>query len=294
MKINTLLCLSAIVLLVYNPVTSVSAESASPQGTLAINIWPGKAPGEICDKTEGPNPSKDDIIRLANVSTPSITIYKAEKTGSPTAAVVVCPGGGYSILAMNLEGTEIATWLNSIGVTAVLLKYRVPNNRAGAFMDVQRAVRLARKNAKEWNIDPDRIGIIGFSAGGHLSAHASTGFEIKSYDPVDDADQLSCRPDFAMLIYPAYLVKKDFTLSDELPVNEKTPRTILVQAQDDGIPVENAIYYYLALKKAKVPSELHIFPTGGHGYGLRPSKNAVSSWPKLCETWMGKTGMIKK
>ena len=266
--------------------------SAETPAKPTFNLWPGMAPGHtnMLEGTE--RPSKDTIIRLGNVTKPNLTLYKVEKADKATPAVVVCPGGGYSILAMNLEGTEIAEWLNSIGVTAIILKYRVPNNRQGAFQDVQRAFRVVRQNSKDWNIDPNRVGIIGFSAGGHLSARASNGFDVKSYEPIDKADEFSCRPDFAMLIYPAYLTNKDFTIAEELPVTAKTPKTILIQAQDDGIPVENSIYYYLALKKAKVPSELHVFPCGGHGYGLRPSKNAVSSWPKLCEVWIQKNGLF--
>ncbi len=266
--------------------------AAENQSRPVFDLWPGMAPGQT-NMLEGTvKPAKDDIIRLGDVTKPNLTLYRADKPGKAATAVIVCPGGGYSILAMNLEGTEIAEWLNSIGITAIILKYRVPNNRAGAFQDVQRAFRVARQNAGDWNIDPNRIGVIGFSAGGHLSARASNGFDTKSYDPVDKADELSCRPDFAMLIYPAYLTSKDFSIVEELPITSKTPRTILVQTQDDGIPVENSIYYYLALKKAKVHSELHVFPCGGHGYGLRPSKNAVSSWPELCEVWMQKNGLL--
>lgn len=287
MKIQTALCIKLILLLSFS-----LAFSAEPPSRPTFDLWPGMAPGQtnVLEGTE--KPSKDTIIRLGDVTRPNLTLYRVDKSDKAVPAVVVCPGGGYSILAMNLEGTEIAEWLNSIGVTAILLKYRVPNNRHGAFQDVQRAFRLARQNAKDWNIDPNRIGIIGFSAGGHLSARASNGFETKSYDPVDKADELSCRPDFAMLIYPAYLTTKDCSIVEELPITSNTPRTILIQTQDDGIPVENSIYYYLALKKAKVPSELHIFPCGGHGYGLRPSKNAVSTWPKLCEVWLQKNGLL--
>jgi len=281
-------------LLLFLTFTSQNGFSAENSTKPTVNLWPGMAPGQtnMLEGTE--NPSKDTIIRLGHVTKPNLTLYKVEKSDGATPAVIVCPGGGYSILAMNLEGTEIAEWLNSIGVTAIILKYRVPNNRQGAFQDVQRAFRVARQNANEWNIDPNRIGVIGFSAGGHLSARASNGFETKSYEPVDKADELSCRPDFAMLVYPAYLTTKELAIVEELPITARTPKTILIQTQDDGIPVENSIYYYLALKKVKVPSELHIFPNGGHGYGLRPTKNAVSGWPKLCETWLEKIGIITK
>jgi acetyl esterase/lipase len=259
---------------------------------VVVDVWPGTPPGEVTDQPEAPRPGKgDDIIRLEHVSKPTLTVYRPKNIKGVTPAVVVCPGGGYSILAMNLEGTEVAEWLNGLGVTAFLLKYRVPKNRAGAFQDIQRALRLVRTNAGAWAIDPERVGVIGFSAGGHLCARLSTGFKSPAYDPIDETDRQSCRPDFAMLVYPAYLSKGD-QLAAELPVTAETPRTILIQTQDDRIRIENSVFYYLALKKAGVPSELHAYPTGGHGYGLRPSPHAVSQWPSLCATWLEKIGIL--
>ena len=257
-----------------------------------VDIWPGTPPGHVTKEPEKTQPDRgDNIVRLTNVSKPTLTIYRPEGVKSVTPAVVVCPGGGYQILAMNHEGTEVAEWLNTLGVTAFVLKYRVPKNRAGALQDIQRAMRLVRANAGAWRIDPKRLGVIGFSAGGHLCARLSTGFNTPAYDPIDEADTQSCRPDFAMLLYPAYLTKGD-RVADELRVTAETPRTILIQTQDDRIRIENSVFYYLALKKAGVPSELHAYPTGGHGYGMRPSEHAVSQWPRLCATWMDKAGIL--
>jgi acetyl esterase/lipase len=214
--------------------------------------------------------------------------------------VIVCPGGGYNILAYDKEGSEICEWLNSIGVTGVLLKYRVPK-RAGLekhtpmLQDAQRALGLVRHRAKEFGINPERLGIMGFSAGGHLSAAASNNFTERTYPPIDEADKTSCRPDFALLIYPAYLTVKDDgdKVAPELPVTKETPPTFLVQTQDDGVRVESSIFYYLALKNVKVPAEMHLYPSGGHGYGMRPSEHLVSSWPARAADWMKSRGLAR-
>lgn len=261
---------------------------------IAVRVWPTLVAGQESEPTETVRPDEgDNITRLTDITIPTMTVYKAKTAKCPAPAVLVCPGGGFKILAINLEGTEIADWLNSIGVTAVVLKYRVPDNSEGAFADVQRAMSLIRFHAKDWNIDPKRLGVIGFSAGGNLCGRISTDFEKRSYDHIDRIDELSCRPDFAMLVYP-YLFSKDDKLAENIVVTKKTPRTILIHTQDDWVKAENSILYYLALKEAKVPSELHVFPSGGHGYGLRTSKHAVSGWPKLCETWLKKMGIIGK
>ncbi|MHC4643323.1 MAG: alpha/beta hydrolase [Planctomycetota bacterium] len=273
--------------------TKFSSAELSPEAE-TIHLWPKGYLGETGKPAQVVMPSEgDNITRLTDVTDPSITVYKPAATQAPTAAVLVCPGGGYNILAIDLEGTEIAEWLNSNGITAVVLKYRVPDNRSGAFEDVQRAMALIRHHAADWNIDPVRVGVIGFSAGGNLAGKLSTDFQTKSYDPVDEADRLSCRPDFAILVYP-YLLAKDGKLADDMNVVPETPSTILIHAQDDWVDADSSILYYRALKKVKVPSELHVFPSGGHGYGLRSSKHAVSCWPKLCEVWLQKTGVIKK
>jgi acetyl esterase/lipase len=274
----------------------VSTNASEP-----ILLWPQGAPGEKGDIGEEKDTSKPDVglvagkplIRLGNVSKPTITLYRPSKEKDTGAAVVVCPGGAYNILAMDLEGTEVCEWLNSIGVTGVLLKYRVPRRaglekHAAALQDAQRAITIVRHRAGEWGIDPKRIGIMGFSAGSHLSATASTNFDKRTYDAIDDADKESCRPDFTMLIYPAYLTveKEGDKLAPELHVTSATPPTFLVQTEDDKIRVECSLFYYLALKQAKVPAEMHLYAAGGHGYGLRANDKTVTTWPKRAEEWL--------
>ncbi|HUD47668.1 MAG TPA: alpha/beta hydrolase [Candidatus Baltobacteraceae bacterium] len=283
----------------------LAALTASASEPMAL--WPNGAPGETGDIGVEHDTTKPGdglvggkpVIRLGNVSTPTLTLFQPAPENETGAAVVVCPGGGYTILAMDLEGTEVCQWLNSAGVTAVLLKYRVPARKGlerytAALQDAQRALSLARYHASDWHIDPRRIGIMGFSAGGHLSAAASTRFEKRTYEPVDEADQASCRPDFAMLIYPAYLTREHGPeLAPDLTVTSNTPPTFIVQAEDDPVHVENSLFYYLALKKAKVPAEMHLFAKGGHGYGLRESGQAVISWPKRAEEWMRGLGVLE-
>jgi len=232
------------------------------------------------------------VIRLGNVSAPTLTLY-APPNKNTGAAVVVFPGGGYHILAIDLEGTEVCDWLNSAGITCVLLKYRVPDSgpypkSAAALQDAQRALGIVRTHAAEWHIDPRRIGVLGFSAGGHLAAALSTHFEQRLYGPIDSADQVSCRPDFAALIYPGYLAlsEQNFAPNADIHVTEKTPPAFIVQAEDDPVHVENATVYFLALKNAKVPAELHVYAQGGHGYGLRRSPLPVTAWPQLVEGWL--------
>jgi acetyl esterase/lipase len=270
-------------------------------------LWPKSAPGERGDigvEQDMTKPSDSlyggkRVVRIGNVSIPTITLCRPAQDKDTGAAVVVCPGGGYEILSMDLEGTEVCQWLNSVGVTAVLLKYRVPARNGlerytAPLQDVQRALGLVRYHAAEWHLDPKRIGIIGFSAGGHLSAAASTRFEKRTYEAVDESDKVSCRPNFAMLIYPAYLIRRAGPdLAPELTVTTNTPPTFLVQTEDDQIHVENALFYYLALKKANVPAELHLFAKGGHAYGLRKSDKAVMSWPKRAEEWMRGLGVLE-
>jgi acetyl esterase/lipase len=193
---------------------------------------------------------------------------------------------------MNLEGTEIAQWFNSIGMTAAILKYRVPNKQKGALQDAQRAMRMLRYNAHQWDFETDKIGIIGFSAGGHLAACTSTNHKKASYKNIDQIDNKSSRPNFAILVYPANLITRSGTLSRQCKTSKDTPRTILFQTQDDRVMVENSIYYYLALKRSHIPSELHIYPTGGHGYGLRSSSFGISEWPVICKKWLQKNGFL--
>jgi acetyl esterase/lipase len=237
-----------------------------------------------------------------------MTVYSpnGKNTG---AAVVVFPGGGYWILAMDLEGTEVCDWLMSKGITCVLLKYRVPGQgsfpRSGpypkspmALEDAQRTVGMVRFHAAEWHIDPHKIGVLGFSAGGHLVASISTHFEKRLYPTVDDADKESCRPDFGVALYPGHMFEntsKAFELNPFVPVTRKTPPTFLLQAEDDPIDnVKNSLVYYTALKKAGVPVEMYLYAQGGHAFGLRRTKYPVTGWPQLVETWLRTIGMISE
>jgi len=226
---------------------------------------------------------------------PALTIHLPPDNKATGAAIVVCPGGGFSKLALDNEGLHVAQWLNSVGVAAFVLRYRLrPNYEPSvAVLDAQRAIRYVRYNAKTYNLDSGRIGILGFSAGGHLSASAATNFDKRHYKPVDTHDQVNCRPDFAVLIYPAYLLEGR-ELAAEIRVSKQTPPTFLVHAGDDGISAENSARFYLALKQAGVAGELHIYSNGGHGFGLRPSKFACSNWPRRCEAWLRAQGLLVK
>jgi acetyl esterase/lipase len=274
---------------------------------LSLPVWPGVAPGEQPNQPAETDTttSKDNLIagkplvRLGHVSVPTLTLYtpKGENTG---VAVVVFPGGGYNILAIDLEGTEVCDWLNSIGVNCVLLKYRVPGTgpypkSPAALQDAQRAVGLVRQHAAEWHIDPNRVGVLGFSAGAHLAAALSTHFEQRLYDPIDAADKLSCRPDFAVVVYPGYLAlaDKNFASNPDIVPTDKTPPTFIVQAEDDPVHIENSTVYFIQLKNAKVPAELHIYARGGHGYGLRRQADLpVTTWPAAVETWLHTIKML--
>jgi len=271
-----------------------------PGAQATLDLWPKGAPGvSTASGPEGNTTRAKDrvvagkaVIRIGNVSKPTISLFRPKENANG-AAVVVFPGGGYRILAIDLEGTEVCDWLTSIGVTCMLLKYRVPDTgplpkSQAALQDAQRAVGLVRAHAAEWKIDPKRIGVLGFSAGGHLSAALSTHFEKRSYERVDAADDVSCRPDFAVMVYPGYLAiaEQNFASNPEIHVTEKTPPTFIVQAEDDSVHVENATVYFQALKNAKVPAELHVYSEGGHGYGLRRTEKPVTGWPKLVETWL--------
>lgn len=265
-------------------------------GHVTLPLWPPPAAngGTEVDKTTAKDAliAGKPVIRLSNVSNPSITLYSPPNKNTG-AAVVVFPGGGYQVLAIDLEGTEVCDWLNSIGVSCVLLKYRVPNTgpfpkSSAALEDAQRAVGMVRAHAAEWHIDPQRIGVLGFSAGAHLAAALDTHFDKRIYDPVDAADQMSCRPDFAVIVYPGYLAlaEQNFAPNPEIKVTEQNPPTFIVQAEDDPVHVENSTVYFLQLKQAKVPAEMHLYAKGGHGYGLRHTELPVTSWPQLVEVWL--------
>ncbi|HLW44224.1 MAG TPA: alpha/beta hydrolase [Candidatus Acidoferrales bacterium] len=281
-------------------------------------IWPGTAP----DAQSVPGPEhvetvKDELVAgrpwafAADVTRPTTTVYspKGKNTG---VAVVVFPGGGFEGLAIDLEGTEVCDWLTSEGITCVLLKYRVPSlpydwhcdcrphNQMISTLsleDAQRTMGLVRLHAAEWHIDPHKIGVLGFSAGGYLIAEISTNFTRRLYKPVDAADKQSCRPDFAVGVYPGHLwVGGDaYKLNPNVPVTRQTPPTFLVQAEDDNVDgVNQSVAYYIALKDAGVPVEMHLYAHGGHAFGLRRTKLPITRWPQLVETWLRTIGMIPK
>lgn len=248
-------------------------------------------PGKGAKDLEGEVQRNDGFHRITNVSRPTLTLLPAaKKAGGAAPAMIVCPGGGYGYTVIDKEGTEIAAWLNSAGFSALVLKYRTPNNREGALQDVQRALSLARVHAAEWNIDPKRLGVIGFSAGGNLAAKASTRFEERSYPAIDEVDQQSCRPDFAVLVYPAYLDDKAGHVSPDLNLKVKIPPTLIVHNEDDKTHVVGSKVYHTALDEAKVAHEFKLYPTGGHGYGLHCEKDA-RAWPEDTLSWLGKIGV---
>lgn len=280
---------------------AAAENTASPQKEELL--WPDGAPGAKGNE-EGDKPT--------------LTIYLPPKEKNTGAAVVICPGGGYGFLAMDHEGHQIAQWLNSLGAAGFILKYRHRNSGAGyghpvPLQDAQRAIRMVRNRAIEWNIDPNRVGILGFSAGGHLTSTAGTHFDKGISDAKDPVDRVSCRPDFMILIYPVISFTEWYvhtgsrrnllgdnpdkntleSLSNEKQVTAETPPTFLVHADDDtGVPPENSIYFYLALRKAKVPAEMHIYQRGGHGFGLGKKDSAASGWPVCCAGWMKERGLL--
>lgn len=274
-----------------------------------LNVWPAKAPGETKELPPEVDQTKDSdkliagrrIIKLANVSTPQLAVYRPTKEKDTGAAVVICPGGGFNILAYDLEGTEVAEWLNSIGVTGIVLKYRVPardpqKRHLAALQDTQRALSLARSKAGEWGIDPKRIGVLGFSAGGAAAGMAALEFAERSYPALDAVDQVSCRPDFAFLIYAAYFVERGQSeLRAGVKVPKDAPPTFFVHAFDDGVPVQNALLLAAEFKKVNVPVEVHTYDIGGHGYGLRYiAEQPVTTWPARASEWMARRGLLKK
>ncbi len=284
----------------------VGSLAMAAEPTLVIDVWPGVAPGEpsgIGAETGETKPGESpSTLRVGNVTKPTLAVFRPAADKANGTAVIICPGGGYNILAYDKEGTEIAEWLNTIGVTGIVLKYRVPRRPNDpkdqqpvcALQDAQRALRLVRSKATDWKLDEKKIGILGFSAGGHLAAWASTNTETLSYPAVDGVDKLAGRPDFTCLIYPAYLVTKDLSaLTPQIAVNVKTPPMFLVHAYDDGVPADSSVQMFLALKRSKVPAELHVYSSGGHGYGMRSGPHAVVTWPKRCEDWLRANGWAK-
>ena len=253
-----------------------------------IKLWPKDVPGQTETKA-APSISKNNkgnTIRIDKVTDPALIVYQANPENRNNSAVIICPGGGYGILAVDKEGYEVAEWLSELGYTAFVLQYRVPQNRKGALQDAQRAIRTVRGMSTKWDIDTDRIGILGFSAGGSLSARASTLYLDADYAPTDSYDSLSARPDFAVLIYPAYLDEgTNHALTPELKVDKNTPPMFIFVAGNDQ-HANSSLVMAAALREKKVPFELHILPKGGHGFGMRPGNRAAETWPLLCEEWM--------
>jgi len=295
---------------------AASAETSTwppAEGRAQVPLWPGKPPN--ANAVPGPESVKTGtdliggkpVVWVTNVSQPTITIY-APASRNTGAAVVVVPGGGFEGLAMDLEGTEVCDWLTPRGVTCVLLKYRVPSapydwrcdcrphNLAlslPSLADTQRALRLVRARAAEWHVDPHKVGILGFSAGGFIVAEASTNYRKRIYAPVDTVDKESARPDFALAIYPGHLTTDFHTLNPNIPVTKDTPPTFVLQAEDDHVDGANqALVYYTAMTKAEAPAELHLYAHGGHAFGLRPTAEPITHWPELAEKWLGTIGMI--
>jgi acetyl esterase/lipase len=292
-------------------VTLPAMEADEP---LVVEIWPGIAPeesGNIGEEMVRMSPKLDhkqvevtEQTRLVtNVTKPTITIYRPPKYKDTGTAVLICPGGGYWDLYWQLEGEEVAAWLNSIGVTGIILKYRVPRRpdepkgepARRPLQDAQRAVSLVRSKASQWGIQPQHIGIVGFSAGGHLAIATATSFERQTYEPVDNVDKISCRPDFAIGVYSGYLKAKDKDeIAPGLHIPTGTPPIFLAHGGADIIsPPQHSVLMYLALKKAGVPAELHVYAKAAHDFGVRPSENPCSTWTQACAEWLRYQGFLK-
>ncbi len=280
-----------------------------------IELWPGQAPDEIRlfgperermserltrNKVEVTEPTR----MITDVTKPSITICRPPKDKDTGTAMLICPGGGYWNLYWQLEGEEVATWLNSIGVTGVILKYRVPRQpdevptsepARRPLQDAQRAMSLVRSKASEWGLHPNQIGIVGFSAGGHLVIATATSFEKRTYQPVDEIDKISCRPDFGVAVYPGYLKVKDKDeLNPSIHIPAGTPPIFFAHGGSDIIaPPEHSVMMYLALRRAGIPAELHVYANTAHDFGVRPSDNPVSSWTESCANWLRYQGFLK-
>ncbi len=285
---------------------------ASADEPLVLDLWPGKTPGDVGIKRQETSrihqsPIVGPTKLVTNVSKPTLTVYRVPKDKNTGTAMIICPGGGYWDLYWELEGEEVAAWLNSQGMTGIILKYRCPRRSGeperepplGPQLDAQRAVSLVRSRAKEWDIDPNKIGMVGFSAGGHLAMATALGFEKRKYEPIDDVDKISCRPDFAVLCYPGYLKPKDKDeIRSDLHIPRDTPPILLAHASDDselhaGSSPENSVFMYLALKRAGIPAELHVFATGDHDFGVRQNDKLPSSWTQLCVKWLHSQNLLK-
>jgi acetyl esterase/lipase len=288
---------------------SLGAPAMGANPPLVLDVWPGGKAlndyGQIGEERVRPPddaPTKD-AKWITNVTHPTISVFRPPKEKNTGVAMVICPGGGYWNLAWDLEGEEVAAWLNSAGITGIVLKYRVPRRPTqpvplpppGPLMDAQRALSLVRSHSAEWEIDPNRIGIVGFSAGGHLALAAATGNETRTYETVDSVDRASCRPDFAVAVYSGYLVRKETgLLSEHVMIRARTPPVFLVHAGDDTMAdAENSVGMYLALKRVGIPAELHIYAKGEHGFGVRKKGIPTDAWTDACISWLRGLGMLK-
>lgn len=289
-----------IIFLLFTVLTTMGVRSQEKP----VLLFPDGAPGETgkmkqVDDLSGNKVAGCPVLRISNVDEPTLTFYPAPAGNNKGATIIVNPGGGYNILAYNLEGSEICKRFNSFGINCVLVKYRVPRREGGEkhaapLQDLQRAIAYTRAHAAEWQIDAGRIGVMGFSAGAHLSAVASTNYGERTYPKVDSFDEVSLRPDFTILVYPAYLAGENFSIAPELKVDQNTPPTILIQTEDDKSHINSSLFYYYALKEARVPAALHVYPSGGHGYGLRNTGHTVNEWPFRVLSWLRDIGMIEK
>lgn len=276
-------------------VLSSTALAADPAFT--VNLWPGLPPGDKPDM--GKEEWQGTTLRGV-VATPTLAVYKPAKEIDTGAAVIVAPGGGFYQLSMGHEGADVATWLNSIGVTGIVLKYRIPQREGmprymAGFQDGQRAMSVTRSKAAEWGIDPNRIGLLGFSAGGQVTADVMTNFDKRVYEPVDEMDKAPTRPDFAFLIYPGGIAQRNSeapALTEDVKITKDAPPTFLSISHDDRGGAEQAVYTYLLLKRAGVPAELHVWGEGGHGYGIRPSNAPHGNWPERAAAWMKHRGYL--
>ena len=272
--------------------TASLANAGEEKASNTIMLWPKDAAGQGAEGMGTPKLDRGDgHIRLTDVTVPSLRYFPAPATKQPGPAVILCPGGGYNHL-VTTKMTPIAEWLNSHGISAFILIYRVPKKRKDAFEDIQRAVRIVRARASEWNIDPNRIGVMGSSAGGHLAARVSTGFDSKTYQEVDKFDGASCKPDFTVLLYPAYMNKGE-VLSEDFTVSNEISPTLIVTAKDDGFFPGSQIFAD-ALKEAGASIRVHFFEKGGHGFSLRPKEYPLSTWPDLCLQWLQDKDFIQK
>lgn len=288
--------------------TVVWASATLAAEPIVIDLWSDQMPGDVRDLPSEADQTKPadkliagrPIVRLGNVSRPQIAVYRPDAVKANGAAMLICPGGGHHILAYDLEGIEVAQWCNSIGITGIVLKYRVPfhdpeRKWTAAVQDTQRAMSLVRARADRWNVDRKRIGICGFSAGGQAAALASVFSDDRQYKPIDDVDQIPSRPDYMLLVYPGGLVQKDTSvLHDYIKVSKDVPPTFFTHAFDDFCPVENTLSFANAIKAAGGSAELHVFPTGGHGYGLRQTDELVTRWPELAESWLRRLKVLSQ